>query len=112
MLRVATILFIAPLALVGCKPNTPTAPQSSTVAPTGAPPRLALASTVLDLGEVPQTEMSSGQLVFRNEGGTPLVIEKIDASCGCTAVTLDQRRYEAGASGVRCPSNLPTGPTP
>ncbi len=37
---------------------------------------------------------------FKNEGPSPITIESIDVSCGCTAASLDQRTYAPGERGV------------
>jgi len=55
----------------------------------GASPRIVVEPTSQDLGEVPQEPLELTYTV-RNEGDSPLQIEKVDTSCGCTRATVDR----------------------
>lgn len=42
------------------------------------------ASEELDLGEIPQGKPASIDFEFKNTGNTPVIIESVQAGCGCT----------------------------
>lgn len=63
-------------------------------------PRLALPITQLDLGDVPNGQIVSRDLVVRNDGRAELVIEAITTSCGCTQATLEPMSLAPGQSGT------------
>lgn len=55
----------------------------------GAPPRIVVEPTSQDLGQrLP--ELIDLTYKVRNEGGSPLRIEKISTSCDCTQATIDR----------------------
>ena len=59
------------------------------------PPRIVIEPPFQDLGEVPQKPLEVAYTV-RNEGGSPLVIEKISTSCGCTRAEMEQSTLAPG----------------
>jgi hypothetical protein len=81
------LLFVVPLAglLAACSP---------------AEPRIAVETTRLDLGDVPNGAVAARDVVVRNEGDSLLVVEAITTSCGCTTATLVPMQLEPGASGA------------
>lgn len=62
-----------------------------------AAPRIVVEPASQDLGEVPQEPLELTYTV-RNEGGSPLIIEKISTSCGCTYAEMDQNTLAPGES--------------
>ncbi|MBU1125131.1 MAG: DUF1573 domain-containing protein [Candidatus Omnitrophica bacterium] len=42
-------------------------------------------SSSWDFGRIREGEKAFHEFIFRNEGGTPIRIKKVDTSCGCTA---------------------------
>jgi LEA14-like dessication related protein len=58
-----------------------------------------LTPEVLDLGEIPEDKISEGIIRFKNDGDTPMRIERVRASCGCTVVDLDKLEYGPGEEG-------------
>jgi hypothetical protein len=53
-----------------------------------------------DFGVVPQGPQLEYAFKFTNKGKTPLIIEKVQPSCGCTgATTGGQNEYAKGESG-------------
>jgi hypothetical protein len=62
-----------------------------------SPPQIVVEPTLQDLGEVPQEPIELSYTV-RNEGGSPLQIEKISTSCDCTEATLDRQTIPPGES--------------
>ena len=63
----------------------------------GSPPQIAVDPASQDLGEVPQEPLELTYTV-RNEGGSPLQIEKISTSCDCTKATIDRNTIPPGES--------------
>jgi len=63
----------------------------------GPPPRIVVEPLSQDLGEVPQAPLELTYTV-RNEGGSPLRIEKVSTSCGCTKAVLDRDTIPPGGS--------------
>ncbi|MFQ5434390.1 MAG: DUF1573 domain-containing protein [Anaerolineae bacterium] len=53
------------------------------------PPKIVVEPAAQDLGELPQQPLELSYTV-RNQGGSPLQIEKISTSCGCTEAAVDQ----------------------
>ncbi len=64
-----------------------------------APPRIVVEPPSQDLGVVPQ-ELLEVTYTVRNEGGSPLLIEKISTSCGCTRAEMDQSRLDPGETAT------------
>jgi hypothetical protein len=63
-------------------------------------PRIRFERTFQDFGLVSQGEKVRRAYIFRNEGNSPLVIEKVASSCGCTALVVSATEIEAGAEGI------------
>jgi hypothetical protein len=62
-------------------------------------PRAAFKTTAHDFGQVKQGDVVSCEFVFKNEGGAPLVVEKVETTCGCTAVVVSERTIPPGQTG-------------
>ena len=55
---------------------------------------------VHDFGTVPQGPEILYNFKFKNTGSSPLKIEKVTSSCGCTAATTgDKKEFAEGESG-------------
>ncbi len=52
--------------------------------------------STLDLGEMFQGEKVERNLTIKNVGNKPLVIDRVQASCGCTATLLADKNVEPG----------------
>lgn len=53
-----------------------------------------------DFGKVPQGPQLEFSFKFTNKGKSPLIIEKVQPSCGCTGATTDgKNEYSKGESG-------------
>jgi len=65
----------------------------------GAKPRAVFKETTHDLGKIKQGDVVSHEFVFRNEGGAPLVIDRVDVTCGCTAVLVSDKTIAPGREG-------------
>lgn len=62
-----------------------------------SPPRIVVEPPSQDLGERPQ-ELIELTYTIRNEGGSPLKIEKLSTSCGCTRAEVDKEVLAPGES--------------
>ena len=53
-----------------------------------------------DFGKVPQGPQLEYSFKFTNKGKSPLVIERVQPSCGCTGATIDgKNEYAKGETG-------------
>ncbi len=84
-----TLLLIALLLLAACGGGTAT----------GAP-RIALETSALELGEMPNGEIAEREVVVRNDGDAPLVVESVTTSCGCTTAAVEPSTIAPGERGV------------
>jgi hypothetical protein len=62
-------------------------------------PKIKFKEEAWDFGKVKQDQSLSYEFVFKNEGDAPLVIQKVDTSCGCTAALVSDRKVEPGKEG-------------
>jgi hypothetical protein len=65
----------------------------------GQKPRAAFKATAHDFGKVKQGDVVSHEFTFRNEGGAPLVVERIETTCGCTAALVSEKTIAPGGAG-------------
>lgn len=76
-------------------------------------PHLALDSTYIDLGRIPQGSIAEGKMRFRNTGNSDLQITRIFSECGCTVPYYSTDPIPPGGEGeikVRFKSkSRPTG---
>jgi hypothetical protein len=109
-LRIALLTAVA-CAPAGCDRSGPTAGGPAAVspanpagaeeattaeAPTPGGPQLTFTTLVHDFGRISDIDKQPCRFPFTNTGDQPLVISEIKATCGCTATSLDQRRFEPG----------------
>ena len=64
-----------------------------------SPPRIVVEPDSQDLGEIPQKPLELTYTV-RNDGGSPLTIEKISTSCGCTYAEIDKDTLSPGETTI------------
>jgi hypothetical protein len=62
-------------------------------------PRTVFKETTHDFGKVKQGDVVTHEFVFKNEGGAPLVVEKVETTCGCTAALVSEKRIGPGKEG-------------
>ncbi len=62
-----------------------------------APPRIVIEPARQELGEVPQ-QLIELTFTVRNEGGSPLTIQKISTSCDCTKAEISLDEIPAGGT--------------
>jgi hypothetical protein len=65
----------------------------------GQKPRAVFRETSHDFGKVKQGDVVDHEFVFKNEGGAPLVIEKVETTCGCTAALVSDKTIAPGREG-------------
>lgn len=65
----------------------------------GQPRLLILEGKKFSLGTIHRGEIAEKKLTLRNAGTDTLVLDKVDASCGCTGTIISAKRIPAGGSG-------------
>ena len=62
-------------------------------------PRAVFKALSHDFGQLKQGDVVSHEFVFKNEGGAPLVVEKVETTCGCTAALVSEKKIAPGKDG-------------
>jgi hypothetical protein len=62
-------------------------------------PKAVFKATSHDFGQVKQGDVVSHEFVFKNEGDAPLVVEKVETTCGCTAALVSAKKIAPGKEG-------------
>ena len=75
--------------------TVPVKEDKTTVA---APETISLKETEYDFGKIPQGKPVTHIFLFNNTGSTPLVLENVQASCGCTTPEWNKDPVPAGAT--------------
>ena len=52
-----------------------------------------------NFGRIKQGDVLTHEFIFKNEGNVPLLIEKVETTCGCTAALASANQIEPGAEG-------------
>jgi len=60
------------------------------------PPSLTVSEEIGDLGKIKPDEEQTHIFTLKNEGGETLIIERVQAPCGCTATMLSEERIPPG----------------
>lgn len=60
---------------------------------------LVFSQRLVDLGEVTPREEVFARFEFRNAGQTAVVVDKLEASCGCLQPVIDRKEYRPGDRG-------------
>jgi hypothetical protein len=76
----------APLAILAVLALAAAAPAQA------KKPRAVFKAMSHDFGKVKQGDVVSHEFTFRNEGDAPLVVEKIETTCGCTAALVSEKK--------------------
>ncbi len=63
-------------------------------------PRIALATTSIDLGDVVNGEIIVREVTVQNTGEKELSVEAVSTSCGCTQARLEPMNIPPGGSGT------------
>lgn len=80
-----TLLFLFAAALV-------------TACSAGGAPEISLETTRLELGDVPNGQIVTRDVLVRNDGDADLQVQTLTTSCGCTTASLDAMHIEPGAA--------------
>ena len=62
-------------------------------------PRAVFKETSYDFGKVKQGDVVSHEFVFKNEGDASLVVDRVETTCGCTAVVISEKKIGPGKEG-------------
>lgn len=93
-----TGFFIAGLVIIAVVMFTLT--NNSRIIASVSSSKILFAEEYHDFGKIPQGPQVEYSFKFTNKGKTPLVIEKVQPSCGCTGATTDgKNEYAKGESG-------------
>lgn len=65
-------------------------------------PKIKFEKVLEDVGtlSVRKGEKRTVKFVYANEGNAPLVLERVETSCGCTSVQLPKKAVKPGKKGV------------
>lgn len=96
LLKLSIIGLALGLMSFNAKPGT-TALSTSTLLNTSAS-TISWKSEELDLGNIPQGKPVAVNFEFKNTGTTPVFIESVQASCGCTATDYSKMPVLPGES--------------
>lgn len=87
-----TFLFSAILLIVVAVNANAQSPDSTLV--------INFASIVHDYGTIEQNSDGSCEFKFTNDGKTPLILNNVRASCGCTVPSWTKEPVQPGSEGV------------
>jgi len=62
-------------------------------------PRAVFKETAHNFGKVKQGDVLNHEFVFKNDGSTPLVIDRVETTCGCTAALVSDQKILPGQEG-------------
>jgi len=78
--------------------NTATKYPAENTEPSATADNLVLRETEFDFGKIPQGKPVTHIFEFTNTGTTPLALENVQASCGCTTPVWNRDTVNAGNS--------------
>jgi hypothetical protein len=108
---ISSILLSSALLLTSCKQeekntgvstdiiNVPVTASGPNQAEVGASPVITFKEEKHDFGKIMQGEKVTYSFVFKNTGGSDLVISSAQGSCGCTVPSFPKEPIKAGAEG-------------
>lgn len=64
------------------------------------PPQISLESYEFEFGDVVNGTIVSKDIVIENDGSSPLMIEEVSTSCGCTTGVIEPATISPGERGV------------
>jgi hypothetical protein len=121
MFRLMAILILATIPAFAAAENTtpagaaPTAAVSATAVDPATAPRIKFEAKKWNFGKVTEGPEVETHFRFTNKGKSPLKIERVDTSCGCTAAESEGRTEippgETGAIKVKYSTKDRPGPT-
>lgn len=63
-------------------------------------PKIVLETSNFDMGDVVNGEIVRWEVVVRNDGDAPLIIDTVSTSCGCTKASLDPMTIQPGSNAI------------
>jgi hypothetical protein len=87
------------------------APKPQTIAPP-VRPALAFDQYLVDMGKTPPTTEVRGTFFFENRSSRPVVIDKVDPSCGCLQPVVSSHQIPPGDTGSIILRMQPANETP
>lgn len=76
-----------------------TTPEKKGTISNGLPAQIDFSTVEVDLGELVAGEIIEYKFNFKNTGNEPLIIQRIDVSCGCTTTSFTKEPVKSGESG-------------
>ena len=96
---IAGLCLILPLALVGaCRKDAPAPAPADSASPTTGQPKLELPTKRHDFGALDEGVTVSHEFTLKNSGASPLKIDQVRSTCGCTVAKLETKELAPGAS--------------
>lgn len=83
-LLITLLLLLATVLVAACSP--------------GGAPEINPETTRLELGDVPNGEIVTRDVLIRNDGDAVLQVQELSTSCGCTTASLEPMHIDPGAS--------------
>ncbi len=94
------VVAIAALMAVSCGSRQTTVTASGAVFEISPEILASRADTLVDIGRMTAGEVVKYDARIRNTGPEPLVIKRIDTSCGCTSVEYDKEPIPPGGDAA------------
>ena len=100
-MRYVTVVLLAVILMAGCQSNE----KKETASNTGVPRDSTQLTTVewldsaKDFGKIQEGQKLEVAFRFRNTGNKPLVIERVQPSCGCTVAEQPKEPIPPGQEG-------------
>jgi hypothetical protein len=63
-------------------------------------PKIVLETPNFDMGDVVNGEIITWEVVVRNDGDAPLIVDTVSTSCGCTTANLDPMTIQPSSNGT------------
>lgn len=74
--------------------------EAAPAAATQDPSAMKFNSEVHDFGNIPQGKPAEHEFVFKNTGKEPIIIQRVQASCGCTTPSYSKDPVLPGKTGT------------
>jgi hypothetical protein len=63
-------------------------------------PKIIVETPNFDMGDVVNGEIVTWEVVVRNDGDAPLIVDTVSTSCGCTTASLDPMTIQPGSNAT------------
>ncbi len=83
--------------LVGCSGGSDTMQKTDKLP--GGKPKLVFEKEMYNFGDIKEGDVIGKYIHFRNDGNSPLVLNKVIASCGCIGVKYPEKPVRPGETG-------------